>query len=146
VPSPSDLGYAAAVGASAVTLTLKHAADMSVTGTGPTNPVHGSPITYTETVTNNGHATATGVKLTDTVPAGVTGVRASTSQGSCTITTKRVTCNIGTLADGTSATVTIHATAPGTTGATLTNKAVIGANELDVSTKNNRATQKTTTT
>ena len=50
VPSPSDLGYAA-VGASAVTLTLKHAADMSVTRTGPTNPVHGSPITYTETAT-----------------------------------------------------------------------------------------------
>jgi uncharacterized protein DUF11 len=97
-------------------------------------------------VTNNGRATATGVKLTDTLPAGVTGVTASTSQGSCTITTKKVTCNIGTLADGASATVTINATAPATIGAALTNKAVVAANELDVDTKNNSATQKTTTT
>jgi uncharacterized repeat protein (TIGR01451 family) len=146
LPSPSDLGYAVGVGASAGTLTLKHAAEMSVAGTGPTNPVHGSPITYTETATNNGRATANGVKLTDTLPAGVTGVTASTSQGTCTITTKKVICNIGTLANGASATVTIHATAPGTIGTTLTNKAAVAANELDVNTKNNSATQKTTTT
>ena len=44
------------------------------------------------------------------------------------------------------ATITIHATAPGTIGAALTNKAVVAANELDVNKKNNSTTQKTTTT
>jgi uncharacterized repeat protein (TIGR01451 family) len=143
--SPSDLAYAVGVGATQVTLTLKHAADLSATGTGPTNPVHGTPITYTETATNNGRATATGVKLTDTLPAGVTGVTASTTQGTCTITVKKVTCSIGTLANGASATVTIHATAPGGIGAKLTNKAVVAAKELDVNTKDNTAKQTTTT-
>jgi uncharacterized protein DUF11 len=57
-----------------------------------------------------------------------------------------VTCNIGTLVSGAAATVTIHATAPGAIGATLTNKAVVKANDLDVNTKNNSGMQKTTTT
>jgi uncharacterized repeat protein (TIGR01451 family) len=143
--SPSDLAYAVGVGATQVTLTLKHAADLSATGTGPTNPVHGTPITYTETATNNGRATATVVKLTDTLPAGVTGVTASTTQGTCTITVKKVTCSIGTLANGASATVTIHATAPGSIGTKLNNKAVVAAKELDVNTKDNTAKQTTTT-
>jgi hypothetical protein len=42
--------------------------------------------------------------------------------------------------------VTINATAPTTIGAALTNKAAVAANELDINTKNNSATQKTTTT
>src|SRR5262249_61308811 len=78
----------------------------------------GSPLTYTLTVHNNGPDTSTGVSLSDPLPAGVTFVSTSTTQGTCTGTTT-LTCALGTLANGASATVTIVVT-PNNTG-TLTN-------------------------
>ncbi|MBA2592590.1 MAG: DUF11 domain-containing protein, partial [Gammaproteobacteria bacterium] len=41
-------------------------------------------MTYTVPVTNNGPSNATGVTMTDTLPAGVSFVSATPSQGSCT--------------------------------------------------------------
>lgn len=85
-------------------------ADLAVTKSDSPDPVGiGNNLTYTVTVTNNGPATATGVTLTDTLPANVTFVSATPSQGSCT-GTSTINCNIGTLNSGVSRTVTIVVT------------------------------------
>jgi hypothetical protein len=60
-------------------------------------------------VTNNGPSAATGVALTDPIPAGL--VPASVTPGPPTFTATALTCNLGTLApNGGSATVTLVGT------------------------------------
>ncbi len=98
----------------------------------------GSNLTYTITVTNNGELTATGVTLTDTLPAGATFVSANSSAGTCSGTTT-VTCGLGTLSAGTTVTVTIVVTPP---GGTITNTATATINEAEPS-ANNTATAET---
>ena len=70
-------------------------------------------LTYTITVTDRGPSVANGVTLTDTLPAGLTYVSATPSQGSCSFTAPTVTCNLLNL-NGV-ATVTLVAT-PGAIG------------------------------
>jgi uncharacterized repeat protein (TIGR01451 family) len=68
--------------------------------------VKGSNVTYTLTVTNNGPVTDTNVQVADALPAGVTYVSASSSQGTCSGTAV-VQCNIGTMTNGQKVTITI---------------------------------------
>jgi uncharacterized repeat protein (TIGR01451 family) len=63
-------------------------------------------LTYTFTATNNGTVDAAGCKLTCTLPANVTFVSASASQGSV-VGTDTITASLGTLAAGASATLTV---------------------------------------
>jgi uncharacterized repeat protein (TIGR01451 family) len=65
-------------------------------------------LSYTITVTDRGPSVANGVTLTDTLPAGLTYVSATPSQGSCSFTAPTVTCNLLNL-NGV-ATVTLVAT------------------------------------
>ena len=62
------------------------------------------------TIVNYGLGTATGTTVTDVLPAGLTLVSISTSQGSDSFANGRVTANLGTLATNATATVTIVAT------------------------------------
>jgi uncharacterized repeat protein (TIGR01451 family) len=104
------------------------APSLNLTKTGSPNPVKdGSTLTYTLTVHNNGPGTATGVTVTDPLPTGVTYSSASTSQGSCTQSAGTVTCAVGTLTNGSTATITIKVV-PSKTG-TITNTASATANE-----------------
>jgi serine protease len=84
----------------------------------PTSPplLVGSPFTHTVTVTNNGtdSAPATLVTYTQSGTATIALVSATPSTGTCT-GTSFVTCNLGTLVSGASATVTFIGT-PTTTG------------------------------
>ncbi len=117
-------------------------ADLALTKTHNPNPVTvGSDLTYALTVRNNGPDTAAGVTLTDTLPADVTLVSTTPSQGSC-IGMSAVTCNLGSLADGASATITIVVT-PTATG-TITNSASVTGIGTDPNTANNTATVTTT--
>lgn len=103
-------------------------ADLSVTKTtAATQAVNGSNITYTITVSNAGPSTATNVVVTDTLPAGLSFVSATPSQGTCNAASP-VSCNIGTLLDGASATVTLVAHVTATSG-TITNSATASATE-----------------
>ena len=83
-------------------------ADLTITKTvDPEDAVVGQDVTYTIVVTNQGPGTATGVVVTDDLPAGVTVVSNSCGANPC---------NIGTLAAGASATITIVVTLPSTPG------------------------------
>src|SRR5262249_58688542 len=88
----------------------------------------GGNITYSITASHTGNTAATGVTVTDTLPAGTTFVSSTASQGSCA-GTATVTCSLGTLGAGsTSATVTIVVSVPANTSPstiTFTNTASI---------------------
>jgi uncharacterized repeat protein (TIGR01451 family) len=103
----------------------------------------GSALTNTITIANFGPDTATGILLTNTLPAGVQFVSATLSQGSVTGSKGgEVTCNLGNLAVGASAKVII-VTMPSAAGSLL-NAVNVVANEEDLVPANNSA-QGTTT-
>lgn len=91
---------------------------------------------YTATVINNGTQMATGVALTDSLPGGVDFVSATPSQGFCNGTAV-ISCSLGDLASGASATVQVTVT-PTVTG-TLNNTVSVTTNEADVNPVNNNA-------
>ncbi|RQW88899.1 MAG: DUF11 domain-containing protein [Geobacter sp.] len=70
----------------------------------------GGVVTYTLRVTNDGDDNAiSNIQLTDTLPAGVTFLSATPSQGSCSAPSAgQVTCTLGTLAPQTFATVAVR--------------------------------------
>ncbi|HUP28998.1 MAG TPA: Ig-like domain repeat protein, partial [Usitatibacter sp.] len=78
--------------------------DLAITQSAPSAGGTGKDVMYTVTVTNNGPAGATGVNVSDTLPAGSTFVWAS--QG-CTRAGGTVTCNVGSLAVNASRTVKV---------------------------------------
>ncbi|HWT00602.1 MAG TPA: FG-GAP-like repeat-containing protein [Pyrinomonadaceae bacterium] len=89
--------------------------DLSITKKDTPDPVlAGNQVTYDLTVTNLSAKTAPGVVVTDQLAASTTFVSAAPSQGSCTGTTL-ITCDLGDIAGGGSATVRIVArtTVPG---------------------------------
>src|SRR6185295_10782665 len=91
-------------------LTVTTKADLAVSMTATPGPVaSGGTITYTATITNSGPASAANVVLTQTLPVGATVKSAIPSQGTCGATAN-VTCQLGTLAAGASATVTVMIT------------------------------------
>ena len=85
-------------------------ADLSVDKSDSPDPVaEGDELIYTITISNSGPDAAQAVTLTDVLPESVTFNSAEASQGSCTGTTT-VTCNLGSIANGAFATVTITVT------------------------------------
>ena len=96
----------------------------------------GSNVDFTITATNNGPSDATGVQITDALPAGVTFVSAAPSAGTYSSTTG--VWNLGNLASGANATLTLTATV--TTSGPITNTARKTAeNETDPDTTNDSA-------
>jgi uncharacterized repeat protein (TIGR01451 family) len=100
------------------------------------------PHTYTVTVTNQGPGSASGVTLVDTLDPAVTYVSATPSQGSCGEAGGVVTCNLGALANGASATIDIIVTNP-PTPQTITNTAVVSATEPDFDLTDNTSLEDT---
>jgi uncharacterized repeat protein (TIGR01451 family) len=113
-------------------------ADLAITKTGPaTAPAINTPFNFILTATNNGPSGATNVVVTDVLPAGLTFVSATPSQGACTGTTT-VTCNVGALASGASATITLTVTS--SSAAVVSNTATVTATEVDPNPADNTAT------
>ncbi len=67
----------------------------------------GDQLTYLITVSNNGPGEATGVVVTDSLPAGVTWVSTTPSQGPGCSAPSDVTCELGAIVNGGSATIQI---------------------------------------
>ncbi len=122
--------------------TVNPVADLAITGTGLPNPVLTSAsLTYTFTVNNLGPSAATAVTVTDALPASMTFLSATASQGACTNTGNLITCSLGGLASNATATVTIvGAPSAANTITNLLNTATVAANEFDPATSNNTAT------
>ena len=100
-------------------------------------------ITYTIAVENGSTATRTNVTVVDTLPAGLTFVSATPSQGTC-VNTPPVTCSLGAIAGGGSASVEVVAAAP--SAGTFINSASVTATETDQDPSNNAATMTTVVT
>src|SRR5215208_1061044 len=99
--------------------------DIALTKSDSPDPVaEGGRLTYTIKVKNQGANDATGVVVTDPLSASdVDFVSASATGGTCEHKAKTVTCSLGTINAGTSATVTI-VVEPKKTGA-LSNTATV---------------------
>jgi uncharacterized repeat protein (TIGR01451 family) len=93
------------------------------------SPKEGDTVTYVVTVTNGGPGDATRVEVTDALPAGLTFVSASTTQGSYKASTG--VWSVGSLAVGDTAGLAIEARVDaGTAGTTITNRAHVSASDL----------------
>ncbi|HVX12449.1 MAG TPA: DUF11 domain-containing protein, partial [Pirellulales bacterium] len=116
--------------------------DLSITKTAANSNASvavGANETYTLTVTNNGTAAATGVVISDVLPAAATFLGGSTSINGTTVAdlSGTATTNLGTLAAGASATVTITVTP--TVAGSITDTAYVESNDVDTNQANNSA-------
>ncbi len=118
--------------------------DLAVTKADSPDPdLLGHRLTYRMVVTNNGPSTATGVQLADPIPAGAAFVSVATTKGTCSGGSV-VSCRLGTLAVGESATVTL-VVKPAVTGLLLNTVTVVGS-EAETNTANNTASASTLVT
>ena len=118
--------------------TAAASADVAITKTASLpNVIVGQTLDYTLVVQNNGPGTATGVTVTDPLPANFSLVSATPTQGSCSGTTT-VTCTIGTMANGAIVTITLHGNV--TAAGSLSNTATVTHSEADSVTSNDAST------
>ena len=123
-------------------------ADVGITLSAPNKVSPGATLTYSMTVTNASNATATGVVASDALPAGTVFASASSSQGTVTApavgSNGTVTVNLGSLAKGATATISVVVTVTAASGTVLTDTATVTATTQDLNSRNNSATEKTT--
>lgn len=127
-----------------INTTFNKRTDLSVTNISSPNPVFpGGNLTYNLTVTNNGPSNATSVTLTNVLPGSDVALNSvTTSKGSCS-GTSTITCNIGNLASGSSAQITIVVTVNSSASGVLSNSASVTGSEIDPDTANNSSTTNT---
>ncbi|HET9313989.1 MAG TPA: DUF11 domain-containing protein [Vicinamibacteria bacterium] len=117
-------------------------ADLAVAQSDDPDPVAaGATVVYTIAATNLGPAPSPSTTVTDTLPAAVAFLSASAG---CAHAAGVVTCALGTLASGATATVTVEvAVAPGF-GGVVTNAASVAGGAPDPATANNTDSETTT--
>ena len=126
--------------ATVVTQVNPTSADLAVGISASPNPgVLGATLAYTVSVTNNGPSDASGVTVTNVLPANATIISATTLQGS--ITSSGNFWTIGTLLNGGTATATI--TVAPTMSGTLVATSTVRGNQLDSVPANNTFTLNT---
>jgi uncharacterized repeat protein (TIGR01451 family) len=112
-------------------------ADLQLIKTASTSSVGaGGQVMYTLVVNNNGPSDATGVTVSDDLPAGMSLASAKPSQGSCA-SGATVKCNLGTVAAGGSAQVLVTANVSSSAGGATKNKASVIGDQPDPNPKNN---------
>jgi uncharacterized repeat protein (TIGR01451 family) len=117
-------------------------ADIAVALGGSPNPVrNGANLTYTISVKNGGPTSAPAVVMNDTLPSGTVFVSSKTTQGNCVTpapsTTGTVTCNLGTLNNGSTTTITLVVAVRAPGGSTLVNTVSATAGAPDPNLANN---------
>jgi len=130
-PHPED-------NSSTVTTTVGPAADLAITKT-MGKAQAGQPLVYTLAVTNKGPSAASAVTVKDTLPAGTTFKSAAPSQGTCSASGQTVTCDLGPLASGGSAQVSITVEVAAAATGSLKNTATVEGPEPDPDKSNNEA-------
>ncbi len=112
--------------------------DIGITKIGSPNPAAvGFPLTYTIVVSNYGPRTATAVVVKDVIPAGMSLVSATPTQGALCTGTSLISCALGTIGIGSTASVTIVVT-PNVPGV-YTNTATVQTTTSDPNVANNSA-------
>jgi uncharacterized repeat protein (TIGR01451 family) len=120
-------------------VTISNRADLTVTGIVDRRTAKvGQLVTYTFGVVNGGPGAAGAVVLTDQLPAGLSFVSSSTNLGSCS-GSGVVSCSLGTMASGASATVTIQAQVIAGGGTRVVNSAAASSPNHDPVPGNNTA-------
>jgi uncharacterized repeat protein (TIGR01451 family) len=118
------------------------ATDLAVTLSDAPDPVAvDGQVTFTVGIENRGPQDATGVVVGGALPAGMTPQSATASQGTC-VTAPAVSCELGALANGGTATVTIVARA--TQAGVQTTTVTVSSALFEIDTTNNAATAVTT--
>ena len=113
-------------------------ADLSVVAAGYPSPVAGGQnFAFEYVVQNNGPSNAAGVAFTAPLPGGVTFISATSTVGTCTQSAGTVTGNIGALAPGAKATITIVARAAALFSGALSSTGTVASNQTDPITGNN---------
>lgn len=101
-------------------------------------PWAGQPFYYVMVIHDAGPNPATGVLVTDRVPAGLTVNFASPTQGSCSVSSGTVTCSLGSLAAaGSKATAYVAIGVAPTSPGVVTNTATVRADQPDPNLSNN---------
>jgi len=120
------------------TTAVNEVADLGIAKTGPSTATPGNAISYQIVVSNTGPSDAQSVVVTDTLPSALQSATASASQGSCNIDgSNNLTCTLGSLAAGASATVDLNATVNANVTGTITNTAWVSSDTTDPITTNN---------
>jgi uncharacterized repeat protein (TIGR01451 family) len=121
-------------------------ADLAITKTASSPVIAGTNVTYTLSVTNNGPSDAPNVVVTDTLPGELTNVSVTPSQGSCTDGIpgnpgQPLTCTLGSLANGGSATISVVGKIDASTpnGSYINNNASVSSGVADPDNGNNSA-------
>ena len=141
-----SLGLSSAVAQGILVVAETAPADLTLSKTDSPDPVtSGGTITYTLTVQNIGGSPAQNVSLTDFLPASDLSPSCSTTGGTCSAAGATVTAQIGALATGGIATVTITIRAPITlTPISIGNTASVSTTSPELNTANNQAAASTT--
>jgi len=124
---------------SVVNTTIARSADLELTKQILTSPVvAGAPVLFELSVTNLGSSDASGVAISDPLPAGAT-FRVNLSSASCSEAGGIVTCALGDLPANQSGTVTIGVDLDpaAIAGGTISNSASVTSNETDPEQTNN---------
>ncbi|MCL4298874.1 MAG: DUF11 domain-containing protein [Anaerolineae bacterium] len=116
-------------------------ANLSISKTSAEAAAAGSVFTYTITVTNSGPSAATGVVVSDTLPAELNFVSVEPGLPTCAEASGVISCTLGTLDNGAAISLTLAVT-PTTVG-TVTNTASVASNETDPTLADNSATAET---
>ncbi|MBI3475018.1 MAG: DUF11 domain-containing protein [Acidobacteria bacterium] len=128
-----------------VTVGTGTSADVSITKSASPSPVNqGNLLTYTLIVTNNGPASATNVTAVDVLPSSLKFISATTNVGSCSQAANTVTCQLLTMANAATATISIVVTPLSST--VVTNSAMVTADQTDGTAGNNVASATTLVT
>ncbi|MGO9113568.1 MAG: DUF11 domain-containing protein [Thermoguttaceae bacterium] len=122
-------------------------ADLAVVKSATPNPVvAGSQLTYTFTTTNNGPSGATGVTLSDTLPATEQYVSSTSSQGTVTNNNGTLSVQLGSLATGAVATTNVVVTVSQAATGSISNTVSVTGDEIDPNLSNNTSTVTTQVT
>ena len=121
--------------------TVDQAADLAVAMTAtPAKVKRGATVTYSTVVSNIGPNTASGATLAQGLPTGMSVTSVTSSLGSCSVSGSpaRVSCTIGSLAAGGTATVTVKVTVTASKGS-LASTALAQTSTWDLDGGNNSA-------
>ena len=118
-------------------------ADLAVTLTAPATATTGTAISWVATISNSGPNAATGAAVSMNLDSSLIINNITPSQGSCSAG-PQFSCDLGSLANGASATVKVTATP--STATTLAGVATISSVSYDPTLSNNQATTSTVVT